>query len=456
MFCNHVEQTKCVPCSFLQAMRQLPLILLILIAVSCQSRVQPDRHYPLVDTEEVQFFPAAMTPDSTLPSPAKTREGRHLVLARLQSGQVSYFDVTVEQAGVRDVPSGQDNKGNQLLISHSEHPAVSMTGKSVAEITIDAWPGAASWAGFLCRDETILTRLSADDQLVKQMNFTHQQLAFPVFHTWNLIREYEQHSRHRLPEDQQVEGFYYNNQFVELRFQGGRGWQTSIFNDSLTGSYQIQAMSEKAPERQVFFSDLAPYYIHRYGFYEGMTAYRLDPRNIALTFGLLTEDQLTEAGIGFVPEDTLYCADAYIEQDSLWKAYYDLLSETANQPALRDERIAAFYGDTRNELRRICLAELKGSAFFTTERLLEEYLYPDWEPDTLVRNALVKMGPAVIPELTRLFQDAADSLVRWKALNTLGKIGGFADTVLLRQARQDASWLVQTEARFLELDDLQW
>ncbi len=42
----------------------------------------------------------------------------------------------------------------------------------------------------------------------------------------------------------------------------------------------------------LYFSEMLPYYIMRYGFYEGHTAYRTDPVSIALIFGLQSLEEI--------------------------------------------------------------------------------------------------------------------------------------------------------------------
>ena len=48
------------------------------------------------------------------------------------------------------------------------------------------------------------------------------------------------------------------------------------------------------------FSEMAPYYIMRYGFYEGHTDYRADPIAIAYIFGLRSLEEIENAFPGRV------------------------------------------------------------------------------------------------------------------------------------------------------------
>ena len=46
---------------------------------------------------------------------------------------------------------------------------------------------------------------------------------------------------------------------------------------------------------------MVPFYIQRYGFYEGYTSYRTDPIAVALIFGLLTLEEIDAAVGGDLP-----------------------------------------------------------------------------------------------------------------------------------------------------------
>ena len=107
-----------------------------------------------------------------------------------------------------------------------------------------------------------------------------------------------------------VKGIIYNNRKICLKFYGAKGWQESIFNDEVLGYWQIEIWRELDQEEKSFLSgkysflteekmaeligklsyihtgEMVPYYIMRYGFYEGHTSYRADPIAIAFIFGL--------------------------------------------------------------------------------------------------------------------------------------------------------------------------
>jgi hypothetical protein len=95
-----------------------------------------------------------------------------------------------------------------------------------------------------------------------------------------------------------------------LTIHDSKGWQISIFQDEIQGSFNIAVHSGLSPEEEAFlkekysrltdqqmtelrekltrinFSEMAPYYIMRYGFYEGHTDWRCDPVAITFVFGL--------------------------------------------------------------------------------------------------------------------------------------------------------------------------
>ncbi len=93
-------------------------------------------------------------------------------------------------------------------------------------------------------------------------------------------------------------------------------WQISIFHDEVQGRYNIhidrtlthkeeqylekkyshfnnEEMAElKHKLTHLDFSEMLPYYIMRYGFYEGHTDYRCDPIAISFIFGLKSLEEI--------------------------------------------------------------------------------------------------------------------------------------------------------------------
>ncbi|MEA1877371.1 MAG: hypothetical protein U9N86_10950 [Bacteroidota bacterium] len=447
-------------------MKAINICLILFILASCQVKKNSPPDFPLIETDTLKLYPATYEKLPDIPSPMINSDHRELVLTKLKNGMFAFFDVSVESKGIRDVIHRQDNKGDQLRVNgkdfqrllrnglHNQldlEKTLSITGRSIAEITVDAWPGSASWAGFLCKNETIISRLIKDNNMVRQMGLTHRELAYPIFHCWNLIKEYEIINNSNGLKDIGIEGIYYTDEFLPLTSQGGKGWQTSIFNDSLTGSYHVRIRNEESPFGEVFISDLAPYYIQRYGFYEGMTSYRLDPRNIAISFGLKTIDEIN--GLSLMPEsgELELCPGGYIPQDSLWTEFHRIMNRYKGKKDSIRTHITDLYPNTLDPLRRLCCGEILNSDMpDRLDFLLKELSVTHWESDTLSANNLIIMGEMAIPGLTNIFMNSqADSLVRWRALNTLRKIKIPVSAAILNMAEEDESWIILKEAEFI-------
>ena len=97
-----------------------------------------------------------------------------------------------------------------------------------------------------------------------------------------------------------------------------KGWQESLFDDEILGMYQFEVWRELDQDEKAFLrkkysylteqqiteffkklsyihtGEMVPYYIMRYGFYEGHTGWRVDPIAIAFIFGIRTLEELDE------------------------------------------------------------------------------------------------------------------------------------------------------------------
>ncbi len=441
---------------------------LFLMNVSCKSSYDPS--LPLIHTDTLQLFPHFYSHLPDMPSPFQNAEGREFLLAQSNEGNYCFFDVTQENGDRRDVIRGHRGKGNQLKVPVSEIPAIysnglhqeselhsvtSISGKSIAQITVDGWPGNASWAGFLCHRENIISLLSADNRLVKEMDLTHWDLARPLFHVWNLIWSYSNLTTSWRKDH--ITKIFYNGHKIGLEFEGGRGWQTSLFNDSLTGSYRIRLNSLEASSSnlennfdEVFFSELAPYYIMRYGFYEGHTEYRIDPRAVAMLFSLTTYPKLARSGILPQSSDTITCPNGYIEMIDGWNRFKAVLSLKENDKDGFLQALHQLYQESTDQIRRLCLTEIVKQNQADMALLIAELGGQNWESDTVASNALVKLGPVAIPSLQNLFFDlSADSIARWNALCILYRIGLTEPQKILVEAEQDQTWIIRKEAAYI-------
>jgi len=279
-----------------------------------------------IEGQPLSVYPAILTnAPPRLPSPGVSQEGHEYLLVRTAAGHKAIAVVTVEN-GPRNLQYGTEKigKGDQLKVDGADFPTLAatglhaeaeldrtktITGKAVEEITRIGRPAASSGIGFLAADEDLLSVLKGDNDLVARLGFKHPDLARPLFHVWNLLlRQYALGKLGRFKDD--VGSFWYGGKEVRLRSERTKGFQESIFNDEIKGAFDIEIWRDLDPdelrlvkERYAHLSatdrealvrrltrlrtgEMEPYYIMRYGFYEGHTEYRVDPIAIAVTFSL--------------------------------------------------------------------------------------------------------------------------------------------------------------------------
>jgi hypothetical protein len=196
-----------------------------------------------------------------------------------------------------------------------------ITGRSIAEITEIGRPERSSGAGFMGQDEDIISVLRGDNRLVAQLGSTHPQMAEPLFHVFNMILTVKKDSGRG-----NMGGMLYNQKKIDLKSWGAKGWQDSIFNDEVLGYWEIEIWREPDQEERAFLShkyanltdeemarlisklshihtgEMVPYYIMRYGFYEGHTDYRTDPVAVSFIFGLKSLEEIESAFPGKIYE----------------------------------------------------------------------------------------------------------------------------------------------------------
>ena len=146
-------------------------------------------------------------------------------------------------------------------------------------------------------------------------------MARPLFHIFNVILTVRNDS-----ERSGIQGVLYNNREIYLRFWGAKGWQESIFYDEILGYWEIEIWRDIDQDELAFLSqqyanlsdesradlirrlshihtgEMVPFYIMRYGFYEGHTGFRADPLAVVFIFGLRTVDELERAFEGHLYE----------------------------------------------------------------------------------------------------------------------------------------------------------
>jgi hypothetical protein len=285
------------------------------------------------ETSQADLYPSTMAELPAVPSPFTTEDGTEVVLAALKNGRYAWIPVTVENGEpllyTRKIKS-LIGKDQQLQVDSGDFPALAatglhsqaelesrqmITGFPVSLITYIGRPGRFSGAGFMADDEDIISVLTADNHLVQKLGFTHPQMAKPLFQVWNIIlKEHDLGNWARYWDN--IPYFYYNGRRVSLKAHGTKGWQISIFQDEIQGSFDISVRSDLSPQEKQFlseryshlspdemaeleeklcnigFGEMVPYYIMRYGFYEGHTDYRCDPVAIAFIFGLRSLEEI--------------------------------------------------------------------------------------------------------------------------------------------------------------------
>ena len=167
----------------------------------------------------------------------------------------------------------------------------------------------------MAQDEDTISVLRGDNRLVRELGLRHPQMARPLLHVWNMIlTDYKIGKLARFWD--YIECIFYNGRKVSAKGEGSRGWQESVFDDEILGMYQFEMWRELSPEEKAFLrekypnltedqmaelikkltrihtGEMVPYYIMRYGFYEGHTDYRADPIAITFIFGIRNLEQI--------------------------------------------------------------------------------------------------------------------------------------------------------------------
>lgn len=270
-----------------------------------------------------------------IPSPYTAEDGTEIITVLMKEQRFALISVTVENGEPLHYSKRTGSvlgKDRQLHVDSGDFPTLGktglhsesqlderkmITGYPVDVITYIGRPGRFSYAGFMAEDEDIISVLKGDDRLVRRLGLTHPQMARPFYHVWNIIlKEIELDKWARFWDN--IPAIYYNGGKVLLKAIGSKGWQGSIFQDEIQGMFDISVQKELTQDERSFlkkhyahlngqqfeeleqtlsiinFSEMAPYYIMRYGFYEGHTDYRTDPVAIAFVFGFKTLEQIED------------------------------------------------------------------------------------------------------------------------------------------------------------------
>jgi len=316
----------------------LTLVMLLPAVCFLQAQHSYKHQLPTVSSEKLIKAPACVNEKPDLPSPVVSDGSREFILFKTAANKYTCMDVTVENGEPFDYKQGLSGKGNQLKADGEDFPhfaetgihtteelanAKTITGLSVAKITVDARPWGSSGVGFVADDETIMSVIWADNQTVEKLGLTHPDMARPLFHFWNAMHYKEQYNAEQEPDSRlQLASFFYNGKELEFKVQGSRGWQESIFNDEILGTGHLEIWRELTDEEQEFLNEKYKYlsaeqmkqlkkelsylhtgemvlfYINRYGFYEGHNEYRVDPVTVASLFGLKSINELHQSANG--------------------------------------------------------------------------------------------------------------------------------------------------------------
>jgi hypothetical protein len=294
-------------------------------------KISPDhisynqKSYPL--------YPQTIAFKPKIPSPYATEDGTEIVTSFTKDKKYALIPVTVENGEPLDYRKRQWGKGRQLEVDIGDFPTLARTGlhsemelnqtktiteRSIVEITELGRPGRSSGAGFMSHDEDIVSILKGDNRLVRKLGLTHPQMSRPLFHIWNMILKDVQLKRLGRFWDH-IEYILYNGRKVCVKAEGSRGWQESLFDDEILGMFQFEIWREPDQDEKAFLhekysnlsqeqmaelikklsyihtGEMVPYYIMRYGFYEGHTDYRADPIAIAWIFGQKSLEEIEAA-----------------------------------------------------------------------------------------------------------------------------------------------------------------
>jgi len=289
-------------------------------------------NYFVYNQKKYQLYPAKLDECPDIPSPFTTENGIEVVICFTKDKKYTIIPVTVENEKLWYYENNGPGKGKQLDVDTIDFPILAktglhseieldqtktITGRSIAEITDKGRPESSSGAGFMAHDEDIISVLKGDNQLVGKIGLSHPQIAKPLFHIWNIVLEGAEKGRWT-SEAVKIEYILYNMRKIFLKW-GGRGWQESIFNDGILGAQHLEMWRELDKNEKAFLSakysdlseekrnkmiqklsyihtgEMVPYYIMRYGFYEGHTDYRADPISIAMIFGLRSIEEIEKA-----------------------------------------------------------------------------------------------------------------------------------------------------------------
>lgn len=281
-----------------------------------------------------RLYPETTESPPDLPSPCVAGDGETYVVVRTREGRYGLVEVTVENGEPNDYARGEWGRGRQLDVDAEDFPTLartglhseaelertaSITGRTIGEITARARPGQMSVAGFVAADEEILDVVRGDNRVVARLGLNHPLLARPLFEIVNLILGDLDLFRSGQAPLYNIASVLYAGYEIHIEASASKGWQESIFADNLKGYWSIRIWREPTDDElrylnrhyghlgaerlaaltemltSIHTGEMVPFYIMRYGFYEGHTDYRADPLAIANLFRLAGIEQIDAA-----------------------------------------------------------------------------------------------------------------------------------------------------------------
>jgi hypothetical protein len=269
-----------------------------------------------------------------IPSPCLSDENREVILLKANDHKYFLLDVTQENGHPFNYQGIIRGKGNQLYVDTLDFPTLAYTGLHslvelgqiqsitripIAEITYQGRPERMSGAGFMAEGEDIVSVIRGDNQLVSTMGLTHRDLSKPLFHLWNTVLYMIDYINRGIISSDGSDTLFYFGKKIRYTAPNCRGWQYSLFNDSIQGECQLELKVNLTDKERSFIDahysfltdqdkkefieflthmhtgEMAAYYVQYYGFYEGHTDYRADPIKLAFMFGLKSIEDLLNA-----------------------------------------------------------------------------------------------------------------------------------------------------------------
>ncbi len=307
-----------------QPLRSVLLVFSFLVILATGVSGQPAGH---------RLYPYIYDTCPDIISPSDINDTTEIIIVINKYGKYGIMPVTMENGKplVYSYKIGTFiGKDQQLSVDGGDFPSLArtglhseeqlkkkemVTGFPVSVINCTGKPDGYSISGFMAKDEDLISVLIGDKRMVANLGLTHPQMAKPLFHIWNLILlESELGNWGRFYDN--IKQIKYNNNLLNLEASGSKGWQPSIFLDEIQGRYNIHIDRRFTPEEENYlmskyshltsdemlwlqhklsvldFGEMLPYYIMRYGFYEGHVDYRCDPLAISFIFGLLSLEEI--------------------------------------------------------------------------------------------------------------------------------------------------------------------